>query len=66
MDVTVAVLKKDGSASISQSVNGSFENPQMGQIKVLESLLSPVTNLFNSVFQVESDIFYNGSVKHPE
>jgi len=66
LDITIAVLNKDGSSKISQNVQGSLENPQFGEIKVLQSLLAPVTNLFNSILRLPTEIFYDGSVKHPK
>ena len=66
MSITFGVLKKDGSLRLSQTVTGRFDEPRMGKIKVISSVLSPVTNLWNSVFQIEGDIFYDGAVKHPE
>jgi hypothetical protein len=66
LDITIAVINKDGSSKISQNVQGSLENPHFGEIKVLQSLLAPVKNLFNSILFIQADIFYNGSVKHPK
>ena len=66
LDITIAVLNTDGSSKISQNVQGSIENPQFGEIKVLQSILAPVTNLFNSMLRIQSEIFYDGSVKHPK
>jgi len=66
IDVTFAILNKDGSSKLSQNIFGSFKDPQRGEIEVLQSLLSPVTNLFNSMLGVQSDTFYTGSINHPE
>lgn len=66
MSITFGVLNKDGSLRLSQNVSGRFSEPRMGKLNVLSSVLSPVTNLWNSVFQIEGEIFYDGAVKHPE
>ncbi|VAX27454.1 Alanyl-tRNA synthetase [hydrothermal vent metagenome] len=66
MNITFGVLNKDGSLKLSQNIYGKFGNPEFGKINMISTVLSPVTNLWNSVFQVEGDIFYNGSVKQPE
>ena len=66
LDLTFGVLEKDGSLRISQNITGKFDDPKMGKINVLSSVLSPVTNLWNSVLQIEGEVFYDGSVKHPE
>jgi AsmA protein len=66
LDVKIAEVNKKGCIVLSQKVSGNLEDPKTGNIKVLESLLSPVTNLFNSIIGKECEVFYNGSVKHPK
>lgn len=66
MNITFGVLNKDGSLKLSQDISGRFEEPKMGKINVISTVLSPVTNLWNSVFQIEGEVFYDGLVKHPE
>ena len=66
MNITFGVLNKDGSLRLSQDISGRFEEPKMGKINVISTVLSPVTNLWNSVFQIEGEVFYDGLVKHPE
>lgn len=66
LNITFGVLRKDGSLIFSQDIYGKFDNPEYGKINVISTVLSPVTNLWNSVFKIEGEIFYDGSVKHPE
>lgn len=66
MSITFGVLNKDESLRLSQNVSGRFSEPRMGKLNVLSSVLSPVTNLWNSVLRIEGEIFYDGLVKHPE
>ncbi|MCK5457025.1 MAG: hypothetical protein KAI45_07845, partial [Melioribacteraceae bacterium] len=64
--ITFGVLRKDGSLRFSQDIYGKFDNPEYGKINVISTVLSPVTNLWNSVFRIEGEVFYDGLVKHPE
>lgn len=66
MRIIFGVLNEDGSLKLSQDIYGNFDDPEFGKVNVISTVLSPVTNLWNSVFQVEGEIFYDGAVKHPE
>lgn len=66
LNITFGVLRKDGSLRFSQDIYGKFDNPEYGKINVISTVLSPVTNLWNSVFRIEGEVFYDGLVKHPE
>lgn len=66
LNITFGVLRKDGSLRFSQDIYGKFDNPEFGKINVISTVLSPVTNLWNSVFRIEGEVFYDGLVKHPE
>ena len=66
VNITFAVLNKDGSCRSMQNIRGNLDDPEYGRIKIIESLLSPVTNLFKSVLPIGGDIFCEESVKHPE
>jgi AsmA protein len=69
-DVVVAVVDDHGCATLTQKVRGPFGHPEMGNINVLKSLTSPVTNLFKSAVKLFSnkpcEEFYSGSVAPPE
>jgi hypothetical protein len=38
----------------------------MGKVKVVGTVLAPVTNLVDDVTGKDCDVFYNGSVEHPK
>ena len=69
-DAVVAVLDENGCAVLTQKVHGSFSSPEIGNINVLRSLTSPVTNLVKSVIKLfdsgPCEVFYSGSVAPPE
>lgn len=66
VNITFAVLNKDGSCRSIQNIKGNLDDPEFGEIKIIEAILSPLTNLFKSVLPIESDVLYAGSVQHPE
>jgi hypothetical protein len=65
LDVTIAVLNKDGTSSMSQAIGGNLYKPTLGEIKVVSAVLAPVTNLFKDILSIQGEVFYEGSVKHP-
>jgi AsmA protein len=69
-DAVVAVLDEHGCAVLTQKVHGSFSSPEIGNINILRSLTSPVTNLVKSALKLfdsgPCDVFYSGSVAPPE
>jgi len=69
-DVVVAVVDQHGCAIVTQKVRGPFGRPEIGNINVLKSLASPVTNLFKSAVKLFSnkpcEVFYAGSVAPPD
>ena len=66
LDFTIALLNKNGCSIFSQDVFGTFEKPQTGEIKVVGTILAPVTNLWDDIWGNDCDVFYNGAVKHPK
>ncbi|MEE9572230.1 MAG: hypothetical protein V3W20_04210, partial [Candidatus Neomarinimicrobiota bacterium] len=65
LQFTIALLNKNGCSIFSQDVFGSLSEPQTGEIKVVGTILAPVTNLWDDIWGNDCDVFYNGSVKHP-
>lgn len=61
LNIDIALLNEKGCSLYSQSITGDLHEPDMGKVKVMKSLLAPVTNLV----KVECDVFYNGKVKQP-
>jgi AsmA protein len=66
LELTFALLDKNGCSIFSQDAYGSFSEPEAGDIKVVGTILAPVTNLLDDVFGSDCEVFYDGSVKHPE
>jgi len=66
LSLTIAALDKNGCSIISQDLYGKLEDPDMGDVQVVKSLLAPVTNLVKGAIGVECEVFYEGKVKHPE
>jgi hypothetical protein len=68
-DAVVAFLDQHGCAVVTQKVRGPFSRPEIGNINILKSLTSPVTNLLRSVVKLfgsrPCDVFYSGSVAPP-
>jgi uncharacterized protein involved in outer membrane biogenesis len=69
-DAVVAVLDKHGCAVLTQKVQGSFSSPEIGNINILRSLTSPLTNIVKSAIKLfdsrPCEVFYSGSVAPPE
>jgi hypothetical protein len=38
----------------------------MGKLKVVGTILSPITNLVDDILGNDCDVFYSGSVEHPK
>ena len=66
LQITIALLDKNGCSIFSQDVFGTFEKPETSEIKVVGTILAPVTNLWDDIWGNDCDVFYNGSVPHPK
>jgi AsmA protein len=66
LDLTIALLNKKGCSIFSQQVYGNLNAPTLGKVKVVGTVLAPVTNLVDDVTGKDCDVFYNGSVEHPQ
>jgi len=66
LDLTIALLNKNGCSIFSQQVYGDLDEPTMGKVKVVGAMLAPVTNLVDDVTGKDCILFYQGSVEHPE
>ena len=66
LDLTIALLNKYGCSIFSQQVYGNLNAPTLGKVKVVGTVLAPVTNLVDDVTGKDCDVFYNGSVEHPK
>ncbi len=66
LELTFALLDKNGCSIFSQDLFGSFAKPETGDIKVVGTILAPVTNLVDDIFGSDCEVFYNGVVKPPK
>jgi len=65
LNLTIAALDKNGCSIISQDLYGKFDNPEMSDVKVVKSVLAPVTNLVGGALGIDCKVFYDGKIKHP-
>jgi uncharacterized protein involved in outer membrane biogenesis len=70
VDVTVAVLDKQGCAVYSEKVHGPFRKPQIEKESVFKSIagsvLNPLGDAWKFIQSEECTVFYSGSVAQPE
>ena len=66
LDMTLAVIDKRGCAIIDQRVYGNSKAPEYSKLKVIETLLAPVTDAVGGFLGVKCEVFYDGVVQHPE
>jgi AsmA protein len=68
-EVTVAILDDKGCAVYTQTISGSFNNPQRGAVSSIESLAGPLLDLYRKAKRLvqgdKCEVFYNGSVQQP-
>jgi hypothetical protein len=70
VDVTVAVLDKQGCAVYSEKVHGPFRKPQIEKESAFKSIAGSVLNPLGDAWKFlqgqECTVFYSGSVAQPE
>lgn len=65
LNIRAAIVDSNGVATWQQGVDGNFSDPKISEIKPVKSILKPIDNLVKDVFDVDGDVFYNGTVNHP-
>jgi hypothetical protein len=65
LDVTIAVLDKNGCNILSQTLFGSLQDPEVSEIKVVSKVFGSITNLVNGALGKDCETFYSGKVLHP-
>jgi AsmA protein len=69
-NVIVAIINENGCAELTQKIHGSLNNPQLDKTSVLQSATGSVLSLFDKAGKlipgVKCEVFYNGSVQHPQ
>jgi len=66
LDFTLGVVDKNGCSLISQTISGSFSEPQLEQVNAASTILAPVTNVLKTIVGVDCEPFYTGSLVHPK
>jgi AsmA protein len=66
LDLTIALLNSYGCSVFSQRVYGDLNEPIFGKVKVVGTVLAPVTNLVDDILGTECQVFYQGKVQHPK
>ena len=66
LDLIIALLNKNGCSIFSQEVSGNLNSPTIGKVKVVGTVLAPVTNLVDDVTGKDCIVFYQGAVEHPK
>ncbi len=65
LDISFAVVDKKGCNIIGQDLYGSIKDPEKSKIKLISTLLAPVTNLLEVTLGIDCEPFYEGRIKHP-
>jgi len=65
LDVTIAILDKNGCIVLSQTIYGSLDDPQKSEIKIVSTVLGPVTNLIDGALGKDCEVVYDGKLSHP-
>jgi AsmA protein len=65
LELELALLNKKGCSVFSQAVYGNLDSPTLGKVKVPSTVLAPVTNLVDDILGTDCDVFYKGSLPHP-
>jgi hypothetical protein len=65
LDVTIAILDENGCSLINQNISGSGNDPVYSNVKIIQTLLAPVTKLLKNITLQDCDKFYEGIVEHP-
>ena len=66
LDISFAVIDKKACNVIGQDLYGSIKDPEKSKIKLISTLLAPVTNLLELTLGIDCEPFYEGRIKHPE
>ena len=64
LNIQIGLLNELGCSLYSQDIYGTLDSLEYGKVKVMKSLLAPVTNLVTS--EKKCDVFYDGKINQPE
>ena len=57
LDVMIGVIEESGCTIIDQRIYGKSESPEYGKVKVIKTLLSPVTKFLNRIVAKDCEVF---------
>ncbi|MEA1898155.1 MAG: hypothetical protein U9N53_10895, partial [Bacteroidota bacterium] len=66
LDITIGVVNPKGCEILSQQVQGTLKEPNLGKVHIIAKLFAPVSNIFKDKYGDDCDSFYTGKLKHPE
>ena len=66
LNISFAVIDNNGCSIFTQNVYGDLNKPTLERVKIVQTILAPVTNLYNGIMGVNCDIFYKGSLPPPK
>ena len=66
LNVSFAVIDDNGCSIFTQNVYGDLNKPTLERVKIVKTILAPVTNLYNGIMGVNCDVFYEGSLPPPK
>jgi AsmA protein len=66
LGISFAVIDAKGCSIFTQDVYGDLNKPTLGKVKVVSTLLAPVTNLYDNIMSVNCQVFYTGSLPPPK
>ena len=66
LNTTLALLNKYGCSIFNQSIYGDLNSPALSKVKVVGTILAPITNLIDDIIGADCEVFYKGIVKHPD
>ncbi|MEZ5083149.1 MAG: hypothetical protein R2750_06845 [Bacteroidales bacterium] len=65
LKVVIAVVDINGCSILSQTIKGLLEDPQKSDIKIVGTVLAPITNLVGGALGKDCDRIYQGKLEHP-
>ena len=66
LDISFAVIDQKGCNVIGQDLYGNLRAPEKSRLKIISTLLAPVTNLLDLTLGIDCEPFYEGRIKHPQ
>lgn len=62
---TTYVIDKNGCSLMEQTFYGKFDNLEMGELKIAETILGSVINFVKSIVGIRCEVVYTGAIEQP-